>query len=121
MEFESWLRIATTPANAGAPAEVPPTTTKPPELERNPLTQLPPEQMRYPSWPPDAFKEMSGTSRALSLGTPAPVCQFGFAKYRLRPPPPAVNVPTDVVSFQTPSGMRSEERRVGKECRSRWS
>src|SRR5437773_2714681 len=48
--------------------------------ERNPLTQLPPEQMRYPSWPPDAFNEMSGTSRALSLGTPTPVCQPGFGK-----------------------------------------
>src|SRR6266850_7484894 len=77
-EFVSWLIIATTPAKAGAPTEVPPTTVKPPPLDRNPLTQLPPEHIRYPSWAPDAFREMSGTSRALSLGTPLPVCQLGF-------------------------------------------
>src|SRR5262245_16889012 len=97
--------IATTPANAGAPAEVPPTTSRPPLLDRNPFTQLPIEQTRYPSWPAEAFKDMSGTSRALSLGTPGPVCQLGFAKYRLLPPPPAVKAPADAVSFHTTSGM----------------
>src|SRR5437667_188073 len=37
-EFVSWLIIATTPAKAGAPTEVPPTTVKPPALDRNPVT-----------------------------------------------------------------------------------
>src|SRR2546427_93669 len=79
-EFVSWLIMATTPAKAGAPTEVPPTTVKPPALDRNPLAQLPREHMRYPSWAPDAFREISGTSRAPSFGTPSPVCQLGFEK-----------------------------------------
>ena len=31
------------------------------------------------------------------------------------------NLPVEVTDFTPKSGGRSEERRVGKECRSRWS
>src|SRR5260370_3177753 len=33
----------------------------------------------------------------------------------------ALRVPRPVLTFTVPPGRRSEERRVGKECRSRWS
>src|SRR6266849_8114121 len=36
----AWLRMATIPAKAGAPTEVPPTGDKSPALSRNPLEQL---------------------------------------------------------------------------------
>src|SRR5581483_4047675 len=55
--------------------------------------------------------ETSGTSRAPSLGIPAtPLCQLGFAKKTLAPPPPANMVPvpqTEPVqfAFHTSSGI----------------
>ena len=58
------------------------------------------------------MKEMSGTSRAPSFGTPVPACHAGFAMLALAPPPPAakpveVAVPEIVisVSFHAPSGI----------------
>ncbi len=50
------------------------------------------------------MSETSGTERALSVGTPAPVCQVGLAKTTLAPPPPAAGSP-GALSFQTFSGM----------------
>jgi hypothetical protein len=75
-----------------------------------PVTQLPCEQTRYPSWSAEAFKEMSGTSRCPSAGIPdTPVCQLGLAKNVLVPPPLAEMPPpcksSMAVSFQVVSGM----------------
>src|SRR5437773_11007769 len=53
---------------------------------------------------------------ALSLCTSSPF--FAYA----RSAAPAVSYPSDAQGAQTSEAvMRSEERRVGKECRSRWS
>src|SRR6185312_8898932 len=99
----------TIPAKVGAPTEVPPTRLKLPALLRKPLVQFPCEHSRYPSWSAEAFSATSGTSRLLSLGTPAPVCQVGLLKIVLAPPPLAEKVPplamSNVVSFQLVSGM----------------
>src|SRR5262245_9334928 len=107
--------IARIPANAGAPTEVPPTAFSPLPLSRNPFVQLGgfcwPGQKRNGSWAAEAFTEMSGTSRAPSLGTPGPVCQIGLGvKNLLTPPPPAENVGLDpwidrAVSFHAISGI----------------
>jgi len=48
---------------------------------------------------------MSGTWRALSLGTPDPTCQDGFAKKELAPPPDADGEPSIALSFQPISGI----------------
>jgi hypothetical protein len=113
--------IATMPAIAGGPTDVPPTAASVSLAFRKPLVQVGEncglakalkfsEQIKYASCSGEALKEMSGTSRAPSFGTPAPVCQAGFGIVELAPPPPADN-PTDVppttllVSFQAPSGM----------------
>src|ERR1035437_9670619 len=53
----------------------------------------------------DALKEMSGTSRALSAGTPGPVCQTGFENSVLAPPPVAAKRSCATVSFQDFLGM----------------
>src|SRR5437773_12581514 len=51
-------------------------------------------------------------------GPVGPVYAMGRVTHSPRKsPPPWVNVKTAVAAF----GARSEERRVGKECRSRWS
>src|SRR5579871_405660 len=78
LETSHWFMRAATPANSGAPTEVPPNTAS----HCDPDPRLPPlhadgslVNTTYPSWSAEAEIEMSGTSRALSLGTPAPVCQ----------------------------------------------
>src|SRR5579871_252705 len=47
---------------------------------------------------------MSGTSRALSSGTPGATCQAGFVK-KIEGPPPLARSPPAPVSFHTTSGM----------------
>src|SRR5882762_639127 len=47
---------------------------------------------------------MSGMSRALSLGTLGPVCQYGFEN-RVLAPPTLDQKPGVIASFQTFSGM----------------
>src|ERR1700756_5876287 len=103
--------MATIPAKAGAPNDVPPAALRPFGLvasfdaSRKPLTQLFWEHSRYPSWLGEAASATSGTSRAPSFGTPVPVCQLGFAKNALAPPPVALSELTAVVSFQVVSGI----------------
>ena len=79
------------PAQEGAPTEVPPT-----------IARLPPVYVIKPSWLADAANATSGTSLALSAGTPAPVCQAGLAKKPLAPPPLEARSRV-VVSFQAVS------------------
>src|SRR5690348_7985345 len=87
--------MARIPAKDGAPKEVPPTADKPPLASRKPFTQLPAVQNSAGSWKLEAFKEISGTSRFPSFGTPGPVCQGAWAlvKIVLAPPPLAANPP----------------------------
>ena len=88
-----WLIIAKMAVNVGADAEVPPTPVKHDPVGQlvdgvleslNAVVQLvgsmSVEQTKYASWSGDALKEISGTSRLLSFGTPVPVCQIGFEK-----------------------------------------
>ncbi len=94
---------ATIAAIPGAAALVPPNTSN------SLFEQSPPAYARHATYPScDAeFKLTSGTSRLPSCGTPAPVCQLGFATYWLAPPPVPTAwyvVPT-VGSFHAPSGM----------------
>src|ERR1035437_1246976 len=58
----------------------------------------------YPSGSGEGARAISGTLRAALFGTPRPVCQVGWAKTVLAPPPPAAGLP-GVLSFQTVSGM----------------
>src|SRR5437764_4291443 len=89
-----WLRSASAPAKKGAPAEVPPA------FSRSPLYMT-----AYASCFHDAVSEMSGTWRALSSGTPGPVCHAGLVHSTLAPPPEAARPFTRVVlSFQAISG-----------------
>src|SRR6476620_3802633 len=96
---------ATMLAKVGAPTEVPPTTFRLPSEPLKPFTQLPWEQNRDGSMSTEALKETSGTSRALSFGTPGATCQDGFGKTVLRPPPVETRCPSKSVSFHAISGM----------------
>src|SRR6266849_8454628 len=107
--------MATMPAKAGAPTEVPPTGDKFPVLSLNPLVQLVAvepvaacEQTSKPSWFGEAVRETSGTSRWASAGVSA-VCHDGLAKTVLTPPPlaesPNPAAMDAVVSFHAISGM----------------
>src|SRR3954467_11642533 len=89
-----WLRIANIPAKNGVEAEVPPQENGVPSIT-----------MRYGSWRHEAANEMSGTMRAFTLGTPAPVCHEGFGKILLAPPPDAARPFSAKVSFHAASGM----------------
>src|SRR5215831_3724850 len=82
------------PAKNGVPADVPPVGTI-----------VPVWTIRYGSWTPDAVNAMSGVWRALSFGTPGPVCHVGRAKTALIPPPPEFRNVPGAVSFQPTSGM----------------
>src|ERR1700686_2904364 len=121
LEPVAWLISARMPANVGAPTEVPPTASRRlfsvlfVLLDRKPFAQLVTpvvplkkscEQTRYGSWPLEAFRAMSGTSRLPSPGTPVPLCHDGLEKIVLAPPPPALR-PLELVSFHVFSGMYS--------------
>src|SRR5690242_20595660 len=94
---------ATIPANAGAPAEVPPTMLNDVSDARNPSTQEPCEQVMYPSSGPGSpANDTSGTSRLPSAGTPVPVCHVGLTKLIAAPPPVAPCTPS---VFHATSGM----------------
>ena len=82
------------PAKNGVPADVPPVGT-----------MIPVSTIRYGSWTPDAVKATSGMWRALSFGTPGPVCHAGRAKTLLIPPPLEFRNVPGAVSFQPTSGM----------------
>src|SRR5579863_3748906 len=90
------------PAMAGEATEVPPTpcitASSGIEYVQGVVCE---SHMIYadPSTPLAAKREMSGTSRLLSAGTPVPVCQAGFAY-----PPEQVDgsVPPGVVHALTP-------------------
>src|SRR5215470_15415364 len=96
---------ATMLANDGAPTEVPPMALRLPSEPLKPFTQLPWEQIKDGSISTEALNETSGTSRALSFGTPGATCQDGFGKSILRPPPVEARCPSKRVSFHAISGM----------------
>src|ERR1700722_9759540 len=90
------------PAIAGVEAEVPPTrntyTSGPAPAAHSPSTAQMAYALKFA--PLEAKSETSGMSRALSAGTPGPVCQLGFGypthccdgagwPQLLGPPPPA--------------------------------
>ena len=70
----------------------------------------------------DALAGKSPTSHTHSNMTAATASTAGKAGFV---PPPAAGAQAKYLrgdgTWQTPANTRSEERRVGKECRSRWS
>src|SRR5690348_3776499 len=81
------------PAIAGVAADVPPNATI-----------LPLRYTRYPTFSADEVSDRSGTLRALSPGTPGPVCHAGLPKIVLDPPPPDAGSP-GALSFHAASGI----------------
>ena len=68
----------------------------------------------------------TGADRVYRVGLPQAVLASDFARTALRVLMPvgvigAAYPPTEAGTDVGPSVERSEERRVGKECRSRWS
>jgi len=59
---------------------------------------------------------LSGTT-----GVPTIILSAEAGLLSLKQAPPEVKVNLRVIQIKTLANLRSEERRVGKECRSRWS
>ena len=86
---------------------------------------------RLPPWlpPHPVMRRPSAPLAATSSSHVAPVCPPGClltqsCGARLPswlPPHPVMRRPSALLAASSPSHVRSEERRVGKECRSRWS
>src|SRR5215471_6142137 len=89
-----WFRIESTPAKNEADEVVLPHPQK-----------VPFAMVRYGSWSHEAANEMSGTSRALILGTPSALCHSGIGKITLAPPPEADSPWPWGVEFHTVSGI----------------
>src|SRR2546422_1472245 len=70
---------------------------------------------------PAADRRYSATSAAGSKGRSSPVLVWSDCRRQPGRLEPDIHCKPGGVQTRTPANARSEERRVGKECRSRWS